>query len=289
MDTNSYLLNGAPNPYAGSDFIYDYQGDGFLHPEINANWRAMLTYGIDLRDKVPSWLQFLGHHRFMAEASTHDDVQQIDPPAHGHRRRRRLLHLGAVPAEQPAGDPRQLELRGAGPTDPIRWEYVSAPGSHAATFAPALTGIPGYGSPTNFTATTYNYYTGQWVNSGLTLSSPAFNGYQITENVQDQKTYYWQSFFWNDRIVGSLGINDDVVKNRAAATIYNAVINGVPTATSNNAGLVSVHQRRSEPRRSSTIWARGIPPVAGVYPPGTSQLAQPAWARSAATPTARAL
>ena len=35
--------------------------------------------------------------------------------------------------------------------------------------APGLLGIPGFGSPTNFTATTYNYYTGQWVTSGLTL------------------------------------------------------------------------------------------------------------------------
>jgi hypothetical protein len=35
VDTNSYLLNGAPNAYAGSDFIEDYQGDGFYHPETN--------------------------------------------------------------------------------------------------------------------------------------------------------------------------------------------------------------------------------------------------------------
>ncbi len=76
MDTNAYLLNGAPNAYAGSDYIEDYQGDGFQRPEVNQNWRAMLTYSLDLRDKVPSWLRFLGHHRFMAEASTHDDVQQ---------------------------------------------------------------------------------------------------------------------------------------------------------------------------------------------------------------------
>jgi outer membrane receptor protein involved in Fe transport len=43
VDTNAYLLNGAPNAYAGSTFMEDYQGDGFYHPETNTNWRAMLT------------------------------------------------------------------------------------------------------------------------------------------------------------------------------------------------------------------------------------------------------
>ena len=36
----------------------------------------------------------------------------------------------------------------------------------------------------------------------------------LSENLQDSKTFFWQSFFWNDRIIGSLGMNDDQVKNR---------------------------------------------------------------------------
>jgi outer membrane receptor protein involved in Fe transport len=274
VDTNSYLLNGAVNPYAGSDYLYDYQGDGFLHPEVNANWRAMLTYSFDLRDKVPSWLQFLGHHRLMAEASTHDDVQQIvrlrtivDGGDGSYTSE--LYQLNNQPAI--AGN---WNVEETPTTDPIRWEYVSAPGSHAATFAPAMTGIPGYGSPTNFTVSTYNYYTNQWVNSGLTLSSPAFNGWAISENVQDQKTYYWQSFFWNDRIVGSFGMNDDVVKNRSGATIYNAVINGVATSTSNNPGLISDINGIKNPALKYDLGPWNPTTVAGVYQPGTTQLAQ---------------
>ena len=75
VSTNS-AADGAPNAYAGSTFIEDYAGIGLQHPEINQDWRAMLTYSLDLRDKVPSWLKWLGHHRFMVEASTHDDIQQ---------------------------------------------------------------------------------------------------------------------------------------------------------------------------------------------------------------------
>jgi outer membrane receptor protein involved in Fe transport len=274
VDTNSYLLNGAPNPYAGSDYLYDYQGDGFFHPETNSDWRAMLTYSVDLRDKLPKWLQWLGHHRFMTEASTHDDVQQSV-------RLRTVVNGGdgSYASElyqfnnQPV-IPGNWNVQESVTNDPIRWEYVSGPGSNAATFAPALKGIPGYGSPTNFTVSTYNYGTGQWVNSGLTVASPAFNGYEIYENVQDQKTYYWQSFFWNDRIVGSVGLNDDVVKNRSGGTIYNAIINGVPTVTTNNTGLVTYVNGVENPALKYDLGPWNPTSYAGVYAPGTSKLAQ---------------
>jgi hypothetical protein len=273
VDTNAYLLNGQPNAYAGSDYIYDYQGDGFFHPETNSNWRGMLTYSIDLRDKLPTWLQWLGHHRFMTEASTHDDVQQSV-------RLRTVINGGdgSYTSElyqlnnQPV-IPGNWNWQQQISVDPIRWEYVSGPGSNAAASAPALKGIPGYGSPTSFTVSTYNYYTNQWVNSGLNVASPAFNGWNIYENVQDQKTYYWQSFFWNDRIIGSVGLNDDVVKNRTGATIYNAIINGVPTATSNNPGLVSDINGIKNPALKYALGPWNPTSYAGVYAPGTSQLA----------------
>jgi outer membrane receptor protein involved in Fe transport len=271
VDTNAYLLNGAPNAYAGSTFMEDYQGDGFYHPETNTNWRAMLTYSFDLRDKLPSWLQWLGHHRLMAEASTHDDIQQSI-------RLRTIINGGdgSYTSELYQYN-NQPVIAGnwdwPGATNEYRWQYMSSPGSTAATQQTSLLGIPGFGSPTNVTATTYNYYTNQWVNSALTQASPAFNGYQINENVQDQKTYYWQSFFWNDRIVGSVGLNDDVVKNRGAATIYNAIINGVPTPTTNNPGLVSDVNGLPNPALKYALGPWNPTSYAGVYAPGTSQLA----------------
>ncbi|MGD1032150.1 MAG: TonB-dependent receptor plug domain-containing protein [Opitutaceae bacterium] len=272
VDTNAYLLNGAPNPYAGSDFIEDYQGDGFQHPEINQDWRAMLSYGIDLRDKVPSWLSWLGHHRIMAEASTHDDIQQ-------NIRLRTIINGGdgSYTSElyqlnnQPL-IPGNWNIDSEG-QDEVRWQYMSSPGSTQASQRVSLLGVPGYGSPTNFTVTTYNYYTGAWVNSGLTQASPAFGSYPISENVQDQKTYYWQSFFWNDRIIGSVGLNDDVVKNRSAATIYNAVINGVPTATTNNAGLVTYVNGVLNPNLKYAVGPWNPTSIPGQYQPGTNQLA----------------
>jgi hypothetical protein len=272
VDTNSYLLNGAPNAYAGSVFLTDYQGDGFQHPEFNQNWRAMLTYSLDLRDKLPGWLTWLGHHRFMTEASTHDDIQQSI-------RLRTIINGGDGSFtsmlyqlnNQPV-IPGNYNIDSEG-QDPDRWQYISAPGSTSATLSPSVHGIPGFGSPTNLTATTYNYYTQQWVTSGLTVASPAYGSYPISENVQDQRTYFWQSFFWNDRIIGTVGLNDDVVKNRGAATIYNAVINGVPTATTNNAGLVTYTNGVLNPNLKYALGPWNPTSIAGQYQPGTSQLA----------------
>ena len=112
--------------------------------------------------------------------------------------------------------------------------------------------------------------------SGLHQSEPGslvLGATPFSENVQDQKTYYWQSFFWNERIVGSLGLNDDVVKNRTTYTPYNAIINGVPTATTNNPGLVEYINGVENPNLKYfvTPWNPYTP--ANVFQPGTNQLA----------------
>ena len=75
IDTNQYLPNGQPNPHLGQPFIDVYQADVYSEPEINNNWRAMLDYEPDLRGKVPGWLDWLGHHRFLGLYQQHDDVQ----------------------------------------------------------------------------------------------------------------------------------------------------------------------------------------------------------------------
>jgi hypothetical protein len=241
VDTNAYLLNGQANSYVGSSFIQDQSGntDMFQRPESQQNWRGSLVYSLDLRDKVPSWLKWVGHHRFMAEASTHDDVSQVTrfryviDGGDGSYTSNLYTQNTATPI------PGNYNIGGQAGT-PYRNQYLGNPGSYAATQAPLLVGSPGYGSITNFTVSTFNYNTGAWVNSGLHQQSVAWWGGDVpfAENVQDQKTYFWQSFWWNDRIVGSLGVNDDIVKNRGVETPQNAIINGVNTPTTNNPGLV---------------------------------------------------
>ena len=219
----------------GSSYLSDTLGSVWERHETNQNWRGMLAYSIDFRDKVPNWLKWVGHHRLMAEASTHDDIQfqwRFQSVINGGDGSwaSNLYQLNTTPAV-----PGNYSI-GGNSTAPVIDYYTSAPGSYRLTSAPSPRGFSDYGNlPSNITATTYNYATGQWVTSGLHqdsvqtyLNNPYFEG------IQDQKTYFWQSFLWNDRIVGSLGLNDDIVKNRTAAAPPNSSYGN----TSNNPGLV---------------------------------------------------
>jgi outer membrane receptor protein involved in Fe transport len=273
VDTNSYLQNGTPNPYGGSIYESEYQGDAFQRPEVNQNWRGMLTYGIDLRDKVPSWLSFLGHHRFMAEASTHDDYYQvwrfratIDGGDGSYTSE--LYQLNNQPAI-----PGNWNFGESASQSAYSWQYLSPPGSTNATSKNLVTGIAGYGMPENISATTYNYTTGSWVTSGILQNSPSalnLGGTPFSENVQDQKTYYWQGFLWSDRIVGSIGLNDDVVKNRSTMSPFNAVVNGVATSTSNNPGLFEYVNGVGNPNMKYLVTPWNPFSPSGVYYPNTT-------------------
>jgi len=211
VDENTLLPNGQPNSHEGSPFLDVYQADVYSTPEINNNWRGMLEYEVALQDKVPGWLQWMGHHRFLVSYSQHDDI---------------ATNLRYRPGIS-GGDPNYL------PT-PAAFNAVSGYGysdnnaaveqlfylnggnnlSGHATNAPGVFNRPSFGGPTSVPISTYNYTTGQWQQSTINVTSDLFPTGGLTENLQDAKTYFWQSFFWNDRIVGTLGIDDDQVKNR---------------------------------------------------------------------------
>jgi hypothetical protein len=211
VDTNTNLLNGAPDPHEGQPFEQIYQADVYSFPEINTNWRAMLDYEPDLRGHVPSWLEWLGHHRFLGLFAQHDDVQtglRFRPSIDG-------------------GDPNYLPtstqlaaVSGYGVTgnSAIEQQFFlapdGAPPTGAGTTSPGYLNRPNLGGPTNVGIQTYNYTTGQWYTANVHVDSVLFATGGLQENLQDSKTFFWQSFFFDDRVVGSVGMNEDEVKNR---------------------------------------------------------------------------
>ena len=213
VDTNQYLPTGAVNPHLGQPFVDVYQCDVYSEPEKNNNWRVMLDYEPDFRGKVPSWLDWLGHHRLMGVFSQHDDV---------------LTNLRYRPAID-SGDPNYLPTAAtlastAGYSYPVsnstieQWFYLGGAKAGAPGYgstSPGSFNRPDYGGPTSATVTTYNYATGQWGTSVVNMNSLLFNTGGLSENHQDSKTFFWQSFFWKDRIVGSFGVNEDQVMNRS--------------------------------------------------------------------------
>ncbi|HVU34584.1 MAG TPA: TonB-dependent receptor plug domain-containing protein [Opitutaceae bacterium] len=211
VDTNTKLLNGQPNPHLGQPLIDTYASDLFATTERNNNVRASLAYDLDLRRHAPGWLDWVGHHRFMAVASQHDDV------ADNLRYRESIV----------GGDPNYLPTaavlnQASGYGFPLhntaieQWYYLGGTGAtngYGAT-APGAVRRPGIAGPTAGTITSYDYATSAWTNSTINLQSVLYPSGGLQENVQDTKTYFWQSFFWNDRIVGTLGLNEDWIKNR---------------------------------------------------------------------------
>ncbi len=210
VDTNQYYLNGQPNPHLGMPFVDTYAADLFESPEINNNLRASLEYELNAADHVPDWAKFLGHHRFMAVASQHDDVQKP------FRYRESIM----------GGDPNYLPTAAtlgaaSGYGYPLHntaienWFFLGSPNQNGVGgSAPGTLGRPGISDPMTAPVVTYNYATGQWQTSNIQMQSLLYPTGGFQQNVQDSKTYFWQSFFWNDRIVGTLGLNADWVKSR---------------------------------------------------------------------------
>lgn len=214
VDLSEFLPNGQPNPHVGQPFMDAYQADVYSEPEINNNWRAMLEYGVDLQDKVPSWLSWLGHHRFMTMFYQHDDVQtnlRYRPAIDGSDPNDLYLPLPST-LNQASGYGYPLS------DNAIEQVYYlnSSVGNPNGSFnlSPGFMNRPGYGGPENVNVTTYDYATNSWIQEPIHMDSDLFATGGLAENLQDIKQYFWQSWFWNDRIVGSLGISDDEDKNR---------------------------------------------------------------------------
>ncbi len=215
VDTNSFRLDGTPNPHVGQPFVDTYSTDVYVEPEKNNNYRASIVYSPDLTKLRNGFLNKLGHHQFLVSFSQHDDVSD------------NLRYRPAIDAGDPNYLPSAATLaQSAGysyaNSNAAIEQVIYLGGSasnasgHAST-SPGQWAHPNYGGPTTVNITTYNYAQGAYTQAPVHMDSLLFYagaGTGRTENLQDQKTYMWQSYLWQDRIVGTLGINDDEVKNR---------------------------------------------------------------------------
>jgi outer membrane receptor protein involved in Fe transport len=213
VDTNTNLPNGAINPHLGQPMLDVYQTDVYTEPETNNNWRAMLVYEPDLRKVVPSWLSWLGHHRILGVFTQHDDV---------------ITNLRSRPSID-GGDSNYMPTTTAytaatgysfagkndGPEQFIYLGGATSAGNGYGASSPGIFNRPGFGGANWANITTYNYATGTWGTSPIHMDTLLYATGGLSQNIQDSKTFFWQGFFWKDRIVASMGIDDDQVKSRA--------------------------------------------------------------------------
>lgn len=219
IDTNTRLVNGAPNPYFGLPFIYEGAGGGldtFVLPETDDNYRAMLAFDHDF-SKNKSWLRWLGRHRVLGLWQEQDVRRQVErwrmnfTGGDADATLRYVANL-AVPGTQQALS-----------TATMRHYYLASPGAPEArvTHAPGFYGNQGSQGAFTSQVQVWNYNTGQFQNSTIQeelLFSPAGTGQGRTQREVKGTQLTAQSYFWEDRLVTTLGWRKDDYRARVSTT-----------------------------------------------------------------------
>jgi hypothetical protein len=217
VDTNINLPDGRPNPYFGLPFIAEGVGGGldtFYSPELDDNYRALLTYNLDLTRKH-NWLRWLGHHRLLAGWQEQDVKKAVE-----------RWRMNFVDGDQVAKlhYTRNLSLPGQAMwsnTATMRKHYMANPGDPQATVTHSLGfyGNQGWDTPITSPIEFWNYQTGNYETHQLvetTVFSDA--GSFKTQREVKGTQFALQSYLWDDRLVTTLGWRHDDYRARVTTT-----------------------------------------------------------------------
>ena len=255
VDTNLKLPDGTTNPYFGLPFIEEGAGGGmdtWYHPQTDDNYRAMLSYDLDLT-KQGSFLKWLGRHRLLGLWSRQESKQAVerwrnsyvdgDPDA----KLRYVTNL-TVSGQSLALNPLSL----------MRKYYLANPGDPqgVVTHASGFWGNQGWNGPVSSQVEVFNYAnntgfvqpltSGNWTgaNAYAAPASPGTWGNDTvieeslfssagsfrTKRIVNSWTLAAQSYFLDDRLVTTLGFRHDAYRARVTTTGAVTDINGNVTS-----------------------------------------------------------
>ena len=229
IDANQKLINGAPNPYFGLPFVSEGVGgglDNFYLPQTDDNYRAMLSYDLDLK-KQNGFLGFLGRHRLLALWSGQDSNRAQERWRNGFVDGDADAKLRYVTNLSLAGQ--QLALNSA----LMRKYYLASPGDAQArvTHSAGFYGNQGWDKPFTSQVQVYNYTTGQFQNDTVVeqaLFSDA-TSFRTQRQVRSW-TFAAQSYLWDDRLVTTLGWRHDAYRARITSAGVLTDLKGVQYA-----------------------------------------------------------
>lgn len=227
VDTNTKLPDGRTNPYYGLPFISEGVGGGmdtFYNPQTDDNYRAMLAYDLNL-GKRSDFFRHLGRHRFLGLWTAQDSRRAVERWRNGHVDGDADAKLRFVPNLTLPGQ--QLALNGL---TLMRKYYLANPGEGQArvTHSSGFFGNAGWDGPVTSPVQVYNYTTGQFQNVNVVEQANFSSaGSFRTQREVRSWTFAAQSWFWEDRLVTTLGYRHD--KYRARITTPGALtdVNGV--------------------------------------------------------------
>jgi hypothetical protein len=209
VDTNTKLLDGTPNPYYGAPYVQDWQADDFARPENNNNLRAMLAYQLDLA-RNNNWTRFLGRHRFGALGSRQQTWT--------NNLRNRLSWDGGDPRFLPVGATTGAAFNWSGSPTIARYYYLGKGGTNGSiTQGIQAPGAPQYGGADSVTFRFYNWNTQAYSNTQMHFDNNAFyagNGNGQTTRQVDSRSFSWQGYLWQDRLLPTFGWRNDKIKIR---------------------------------------------------------------------------
>ncbi len=202
VDTNTHNRDGSANPYFGSPYVLDYQPDTFYTPETNDVLRAMLAYTVDFTDDN-GWTKWLGRHRFLGLASRRKTW--------ANNLRYRLSYDGGDSRLLPTG----TNYSWAANAGNLQRHFYLGQNEygvveHGAGFVEsALTG--GLDSATIHI---YNWANGSWEQSDMSFQPNlmyAGSNYGVRKTKLDSKSFTWQGYLWEERIITTFGWRDDTI------------------------------------------------------------------------------
>ena len=222
LDKNPTLLTMTggiiPNPNYNRYYTLDSTPNAYRIYYDDQTLRASLAYKLDLRDKVDGWLgKVLGHHEFsaMRERVTTEEIEDTFQL----RNQSPQSFYGVTPQfpvgalTNAASDAVMLQLHYIDPSQPSTWA------------------TPDY----------FRLYNNTPIYAGSPIPSPGPNGlapgWMATASIRslqiiDSQSVVAQDYFWEDRIVGTLGLRRDVSDARGIAST-SASNNGVSNYTVN--------------------------------------------------------
>ncbi len=225
VDTNTKLMNGTPNPFFGTPFIYDYQEDSFNTPEHNNNLRALLAYNLDFT-KREGWLSYLGKHQFSALVSQQKDWK--------NNLRYRLAFDGGDPRFLPNQNPPIPNNFSWAGSASIQRNYYLASGSSGGVVTQGVQplGDPNFGGPGKVALNYYDWNSGAgWQSTQMSMDPNllfAGSNYGVTSKTLDSSSFAYQGNLWNNRLIPTLGTRYD----KARIYTYNGQSSpgvGIPT------------------------------------------------------------
>lgn len=219
IDVNERLLDGTANPFFLRPYIGGSEPQVFRRPEENNNYRGTIAYQLDL-SREKNILRFLGRQNVAA----YGEFREIINSPNGLRYRDKIVSnhpwIGTPGA---AG----FNRTGAAHGSVYPRYYLGDNQGFGIDYAPSRLDQPNGAYPLRW----FNAATGQWVNEQVTLGEV-----YISQGLQKREIrtrgLVWQGFFWNERIVPTIGYRKD--KSRT--------VNGGPAVLDNNQGLFNLDQ-----------------------------------------------